>query len=142
MPMKTCEGCAFTDGAVANLEPDNNLRGQLCVLGAIPFYCHHAEDGSLQNLKDVKRSELRERIQSGQTVICQGWKREVSELAATGYYAKSLTAKRAIAVLGLGALAIFTSTQDRQKKEQAAKNLKGVILMLNRERGFTEVVDE
>lgn len=78
-------------------------------------------------------------IQAGRMVICSGWKREVGELAAGGYYQKALQIKRAFAVFGLGALQIFLSAKNKAKKERAAKNLKDAILALNKERGFTEV---
>jgi len=140
--MNPCEGCAYTEGAEANLEPQNSIKSQLCLLGAIPFYCHHSRDGALQDLRDVRAADLREGLRSGRIQICQGWRREVKSLAATGYYQSAAELKRAYARLGLGALKIFVETEDGVKKRGAAKTLKQIILSLNRERGFTEVGDE
>jgi protein gp37 len=36
--------CAFTPGSVANLEPHNNVKAKLCVLGPLPFFCHQNID--------------------------------------------------------------------------------------------------
>lgn len=135
-----CAGCAFTEGSEANLEPQNNIKAQFCLLGGIPFYCHHARDGSIQSLQTVTPAERRERIQTGLMIVCQGWRREVGKLAAEGYYTKAPAAKRAYAMLGLGALQIFLSEEEGEKKERAAQTLQDVILALNKERGFTEVV--
>lgn len=137
---KPCEGCAFTEGAEANTEPQNNLKAQLCLLGGIPFYCHHSKDGTLQDLSDIPRAKVREQVRIGRMVICQGWRREVAALAVKGYYREQLEAKRAFAAFGLGALQIFVSTEDKAEKRKAAKNLKDIILSLNRAQGFTEVM--
>jgi hypothetical protein len=140
--MNPCEGCAYTEGAAANLEPQNKLNGQLCVLGGIPFYCHHTKSGEIidlgheaTNIPEVRR----ELVQSGKMVICQGWKRETEEIARTGYYDRARDLKRAFALLGLGSLQIFITTDDEAKKRVAARNLRNVILALNRSRGFSEV---
>jgi hypothetical protein len=136
-----CEGCAFTKGAAANLEPQNAIKSQFCVLGGLPFYCHHDDTGAIRDMKELRKGDLRRAVQNGDTHICAGWKREVKELSATGYYRIALQTKRAFAMFGLGALQIFTSTKSKAKKERAARNLKDVILALNKARGFSEVVD-
>lgn len=135
-----CEGCAYTRGAAANTEPQNNIKAQLCLLGGIAFWCHHAVDGSIQDLSDVKSPmKLREGVQSGRITICQGWRRETRRLAETGWFSRGLRLKRVIAKLGIGALQIFISTDDKERKEEAAKTCEASILWLNRERGYTEV---
>jgi len=134
-----CAGCAFTEGSEANLGPHNNLRAQLCLLGAIPFYCHHGREGELRDLRDIRPEDRRREIQAGRLVSCRGWKREVSVLSATGYYGRALDLKRAFAQLGIGALLTFTSTEDAARKRKAAKTLRDVIIALNRSRGYAEV---
>lgn len=138
--MNPCDTCAFRPGSVTHdAEPHNRLRGELCALGAIPFYCHHGVDGVVRDLKDVTPDVRRLAVQTGYMVICQGWRRAVKELAAEGYFKDSPRVKRAYAELGIGALQIFTGSEQGEKKNWAAQVLKDVILALNKARGFTEV---
>jgi hypothetical protein len=99
---KPCEGCAFTEGTEANLCPYNRLKGELCLLGGVPFYCHHDIDWrSPQTHKKKSRQEVRA------IKVCAGWRREVAELAATGYFKTERAEKKANGELGLGALETF-----------------------------------
>lgn len=140
--MNPCDTCAFRPGSVTHdEEPQNYLRGELCALGGLPFYCHHDRAGAVQNPADLKMTR-REAVQSGKTVICQGWRRAVKELAESGYFKDSPRLKRAYAELGLGALQVFIDEEKGPKKRMAARLLKDVILELNRAQGFTEVVGE
>ena len=77
-----CDGCAFTEGAEANLEVWNNLKSQLCVLGGLPFVCHHDRDW-----RNTKQMRIEEAYADG-WMICAGWKREVRALAALGGFAQ------------------------------------------------------
>jgi hypothetical protein len=143
--MNPCDTCAFRPGSVTHdREPQNSLRGELCALGAIPFYCHHGRDGQVRDLGSppMKARARRVLVQAGETVICQGWRRAVAELAATGYFKDSPRVKRAYAELGLGALQIFITEEKGPKKRMASRVLKDVILELNRAQGFAEVVGE
>jgi hypothetical protein len=142
MAKPACASCAFTTGAEANLEPHNFIRAQLCLLGAIPFYCHHGADGTLRDVGSVTRAEQRVAVQTGFMVICQGWRREVNSLARSGYYARSAKSKRVYAELGLGALQIFTTTEDGERKEWAAETLEDILLALYKERGYVPLADE
>jgi hypothetical protein len=101
-----CDSCAFTPGAEANSEPHNNLRGQLCLLGGLVFYCHHDRAGALQDLKGMRMAERGALVREGKLVVCQGWRREVQALAQAGYYLENQAIKRMYAELGLGALLI------------------------------------
>lgn len=137
---KPCEGCAFTPGAEANREPQNNLRAQLCLLGGIPFYCHHDDEGNLRDLSDIHPSQRRAEIQAGRLRICAGWRREVAAASAAGYYRTNRDAKRAYAVFGLGALARYLTAKGRREKRRLARVLGDIVIGLSRERGFTEIV--
>lgn len=37
---RQCNGCALRPGTLANLEPENRIRGVFAVLGGVPFHCH------------------------------------------------------------------------------------------------------
>jgi hypothetical protein len=137
-----CDSCAFTPGAEANSEPHNNLRGQLCLLGGLVFYCHHDRAGALQDLKGMRMAERGALVREGKLVVCQGWRREVQALAQAGYYLENQAIKRMYAELGLGALLMFTGEAEGLEKERARDILYDVIMALNKARGFTEVVDE
>jgi hypothetical protein len=137
-----CEGCAFSPGSITHdEEPHNNLRGQLCLLGGIVFYCHHAADGSLQNLKGMRMEERGRLVREGKLIVCQGWRREVATLSHEGYYREHGDIKRMYAELGLGALLLFTGEAEGLEKERARDLLYDVIMALNKARGFTEVVE-
>ena len=44
-----CSDCAFKPGAGAYKEPYNRLKGIICSLGGIPFYCHDKIDWRKQH---------------------------------------------------------------------------------------------
>jgi hypothetical protein len=134
-----CDGCAFTEGAVANCEPQNNLRSQLALLGGVPFYSHHLTSGEEVDLDDFKPLTP-ELMRSLGVQVCAGWRREVKELASTGYFIDNREAKRIYAIAGLGLLNQFLEAeQDSPEKQDASSKLRNVILALNKERGFEEV---
>src|SRR5687768_13908566 len=101
---KPCEGCAFTEGSEANREPYNALKAQLCILGGLPFYCHH--DMDWRN-PDAHKKKSRQAVR--QMEICAGWKREVAALARAGYFKANRLIKRAYGELGLCAVETFAS---------------------------------
>src|SRR5688572_13119984 len=80
-----CEGCALTEGAAANCEAHNSLKVQLCVLGGIPFFCHDNIDWRNPEMHRATREQLRARGLR----VCAGWKREVGDLAKSGYYKRA-----------------------------------------------------
>lgn len=131
-----CEGCAFTEGAVASLEPVSSIKAELSLLGGLPFYCHHLRDGTEVDLDDYK--PFTPALMRGLGVqVCEGWRREVQALAATGYYKQNPAIKRLYAIGGLQALTTFLeSPEDSPEKEEAATRLGDLILALNKARGF------
>lgn len=128
-----CEGCALKTGAAANCEPANNIKAQLCVLGAIPFYCHEKLDWQNPEAHKAKRADVKV-LGVG---ICQGWKREVAELAKTGYYKDRGDCKQDMAAIGIANLAKFIeSKRGSQEKKDASEVLEFIIKELNEQRGF------
>jgi hypothetical protein len=127
--LQPCDGCVFTNGTAANLEPYNALKAVLCSLGGVPFYCHH-------NVKwrQPEAHRKRSRSEIRKMDVCAGWKREISELAATGYFKSHRLIKRAHAELGLGALETFAGKLSKRRKAMAKKTLHGVIHALVKER--------
>jgi hypothetical protein len=108
----------MTKGAAANLEPHNHLRAMLCVLGAIPFWCHENIRWRRKGSNIVTPKDLRnEGIQ-----ICAGWKREVARLAGAGYYKDHPDVTRFLAELGLGMLAILCSDESGEIDKEKAKD--------------------
>jgi hypothetical protein len=95
---KPCGGCAFTEGTAANREPYNALKAQICLMGGIPFHCHH----NIEWWKpEEHKKKTREQVQKME--ICRGWQREVAQLAATGYFKTLRAEKKVYGELGLGA---------------------------------------
>lgn len=128
-----CKGCALKEGAAANCEPANNIKAQLCVLGAIPFYCHENLDWQNPEAHKAKRADVK-MLGVG---ICQGWKREVAELAKTGYYRDRGDSKKDLAAIGIVNLAKFIeSERGSQAKNDASEILEFIIKELNEQRGF------
>lgn len=128
-----CDGCAFTKGSEANREPYNALKAQLCLLGGLPFYCHHNLDW-----RKAETHEKKPRRVVREMDICGGWKREVAALARAGYFKTHRLIKRAYAQIGLGALETFASETDKREKATAKKALRGVIEALVKERDQSE----
>lgn len=124
-----CAGCAFTEGSRANLEPDNHLRGILCLLGPIPFYCHHLPDETdIHDDPKYHQSMTKKEFRGHGMVICGGWKREVRELAATGYYRERPMITRAIAVAGHDHLSEFLSAEEGSEDKLEAQTVLGSIV--------------
>src|SRR5262245_11677495 len=90
---KQCAGCAFRPGGAANRELYNHLRATICMLGPLPFLCHDGRDWADPDNHKFTPGEMFRRGWS----ICQGWRREVARLAATGYYANNTEATRSFA---------------------------------------------
>lgn len=131
MPDSPCEGCALTKGAAANREPDNNLKAQLCVLGALPFYCHAGFDWKDPAAHTASRRDARLRG----IKICAGWKREVGSLAKTGYYKDRAPLKKEFAAIGITNLAAFLEAErGSQEKKDACEVLGAVVRELNQQR--------
>lgn len=130
-----CATCAFTCGSEANLEPHNFLKGIICVLGPLPFYCHYTDTGARLD-KDFNEAELRPAhlLKLGGR-ICRGWQREVLELAATGYYKDRPVVTRAVAEMARQELFIFCNTDDSpEDHEDANQNLQRAMTFLGDKR--------
>jgi hypothetical protein len=67
-----CEGCAFTAGTEANLQPLTLLKATLCVRILEPFFCH-------DNLVDGK-------LPKGEEKLCAGYVEAMDVLHGRGYY--------------------------------------------------------
>ena len=135
-----CETCAFTEGSDANLEPHNAIKGQLCVLGGIPFYCHHGQEWWTEEAAKIPPSKIREL----QIPICQGWRREVAKLAAIGHFRKGAAITKAFAQIGLGELQVLCSKNlDDEDKEEAKRVLEAVFknLIERKKRAMSENKD-
>lgn len=110
---KRCKGCAFTEGSEANKEPDNHIKGIICLLTPMPFYCHDSFNykdpkydlaNSIKDLPKTKR-------------ICQGWKESVAELAATGYYKEEPKETRIYGKISMITLQQIFASQDAVEKK-------------------------
>lgn len=115
---KPCDGCALSPGAAANKEPENALKAQLCVLGGLPFLCHHG-----QNWQDeaAHKRTPREARQAGM-VSCAGWKREVKALAAKGYYREVGEVLRVYGMAAIKALERYIKAEPDSKEKKEAFN--------------------
>lgn len=93
--MSQCEECAFKPGAAANKESYNSLRGQVCALGAVPFFCHHN-----LNWQEDQRLWVGEKMKENCRAagICQGWKQRVAELHKRGFFGEFREIRRAVAL--------------------------------------------
>lgn len=78
-----CDGCAYADGAAANLEPDNRLKALVCALTGVPFWCHHG-----MNWQTTPKHLSRAEFQALNLHICEGWRREVSKRIKPGLAGK------------------------------------------------------
>lgn len=84
-----CSSCAFRPGSVTHdKEPYNALRGLLCALGAVPFYCHDGLDWRDHRAMVLCHPTVRRFIVSitgipGPTLHhCEGWKEAVRRYKA------------------------------------------------------------
>jgi hypothetical protein len=92
-----CGSCAFRDTSQTRSEAWNVIRSQICVEGAVPFYCHigmdwEAEDGQFT------REQLRK------MKVCEGWKAAVRERSTSRAWREKRGFKHSTAMLCLGAL--------------------------------------
>ena len=109
---KPCAGCAFVKDTAANSEPYNALTAQICLLGGVPFYCHHDEDCTKPDAHKPKgRSAMR---------ICAGWRRETAQLSRSGYFKIHKAEKRVYAQIALAALDTFTGKETSQVDQKTA----------------------
>lgn len=130
----SCEGCAFTAGAQANLEPYNSLKAIICALGFLPFYCHHTRDG--RDITDRPKTMSRAEMKQQQLVICAGWAAKTKRLRTAGHYVgriKTLQYVAAYAVEQLDAMLDY-KTNDEEGRAQAKINLWTALELLKQRR--------
>lgn len=127
---KRCDGCAFTKGSDANLEPDNFLKGIICQLTPMPFYCHETFDwknpelDSIQDIKDLPKSKR----------ICQGWKESVAELAKTGYFKENPKSTKIYGKFALSLLHKILGMEECQEKELLWQQFRETLSALRQKR--------
>lgn len=127
---RECEGCAFKPGAAANLEPNNFLKGQLCALGGLPFYCHDGQDWQDPESHTVA---TRREIRARGIRICAGWKSSVARLAREGHFRDGRVLKQCFAVAGLEALHGFLHAgEDVEFKAESLDQLKRILTGLTK----------
>lgn len=135
-----CGECALRDGEAANKEPYAHLTARLCVLGGIPFFCHHNQpwrDAEVH--KPMSAAQFRAR----DFKLCAGWKAGVQELAATGYFKQRRLFTKALAITGREALDEFLHPEDEEAKQAALGRLRDCLLRLsNRAHGFLKRAKE
>jgi hypothetical protein len=124
---KPCSTCAFTKNAVANLEPQNHLKGLICVLTPSTFYCHHEIDWDNPELPD--RMSLSQRKSLG-LKVCRGWKREVNNLAKTGYYQEHPEATKAFGVMAMENLTFWLDEKDSDGRNEVWSQFKVLMKKL------------
>jgi hypothetical protein len=107
---RRCEGCAFSEGARANEEPQNRFRGIFSALGGYAFFCHESlgwdrdrdgyPDGSgvtVLEILTLRHSLEKAGIATGNLTAkyndarvrmrpCGGWTEAVRRLKAAGWF--------------------------------------------------------
>lgn len=108
-----CMDCAFKEGGAANKEAYNRLRGEVCALGAIPFFCHHSIDWQSQHswTSEEKRQACRT---SG---ACGGWVARVNVLRAKGFYDQYRVIRQAVAKQALFGIDLLCDATDKKRKK-------------------------
>lgn len=82
--MNACETCAFGNSGAA-CEPRNRLVAAICAASGRPFFCHHSRSGQEFDWQDGKASAFYAQAPD-QRKVCEGWRRQVAELAALGHF--------------------------------------------------------
>jgi len=115
-----CETCAFGSAGAAQ-EPYNALRGTICSLGAVPFFCHHGRDGQEYDWQDSPLGPLQ--LHPTNRKLCAGWQAEVSNLKQRGYFGEYRPIRRAVARAALNALERYLNKDLNLHKKQRAQML-------------------
>jgi hypothetical protein len=126
MNKSPCDECAFGKKG-AGTEPYNSLRGQICALGAVPFFCHHSVDWESDQRFWVGKVLTEKTRQSG---ICQGWKARVRQLHAKGWFGEYREIRQAIAKHALRLIEAFTDEKDPETKKLYSKKLRKITRFL------------
>lgn len=84
MPNSHCDSCAFGKTGGAADEANNRLKGLLCALGPIPFFCHHDRDGKEYDWKNDILGPMV--LPPEKRKVCAGWQAEVRKRKAKGFF--------------------------------------------------------
>ncbi len=123
-----CEGCAFRPGAQpGNQQPYNELRGEICALGGIPFYCHTGFDWQRLGRAEERPPTGAELRASG---TCAGWRARVRELNTTGHYRKGGKVRRWIALYAYQLVDQFVHAKPGHEKRRLHWRLREAIAFL------------
>lgn len=121
-----CDECAFSKQG-AGLEPYNALRAKVCALGPLPFGCHHGLDW--QSSKLWTFTEQRENLR--RSGMCEGWRREVRELNAKGWFKTPYQViRQAIAKQALQLIEIFVREENPVEKRKQRRLLSKMLRFL------------
>lgn len=115
-----CHTCAFRRGSETRSDTVTQVKGALCVLGGLPFYCHYDKAG-------VDFHETDEKPPANMLKICEGWKASVAEAAADPRWRKNREIRKAYAHLGLDALTMLAGNEDAASRKAELKNVERAI---------------
>src|SRR5229473_1752785 len=121
MGLNQCDECAFKPGAVANKEPYNHLRSEVCALSARPFFCHHSWANQRQECRTAG--------------TCAGWRARVQELKKKGWFTdkSKVATRRWVGEYILAQIEEFISTTGAEKR-RATRAIKSSLRILLRGR--------
>jgi hypothetical protein len=132
-----CNTCAFRAGCITHdKEPHNALKGEICALSGVPFFCHYDKNG-VDHHGDVvfwmRGRGFDINGENAQLRICEGWKKRVLENQARGFF-KTRYLRFLRKMLGNHALRlidVFLSSEDgTPEKLEAHAQLKTTIEMI------------
>ena len=115
-----CGTCAFRKGSETRGETYNTLKATLCVLGAVPFYCHYTKNG-----EDLHTDKPR-LLKTNDMKVCDGWKQAIRKQLKLGNLRPELAQKRSLAKVALAALEAFVD-----EKEGTPEKAEMKIVLLN-----------
>lgn len=132
-----CETCAFRSGCVTHdKEPHNALKGEICALTAVPFFCHYDRNHVDRHSDAVFWLRGRGFDINGETAqlrVCAGWKQRVRENQDRGFF-KTRYLRFLRKILGNHALRLiktFLAAEDgTPEKREAHAQLKATIEMI------------
>lgn len=125
---EACNSCAFGPIGGAADEPLNTFTAQICSFGALPFYCHHGRDGVEYEWRNSPLGPLL--LERSNRKVCAGWRSQVAELNAAGYFKTSATRliRRLVARRGLAMFHRFLDEENLHRKEKARVQMEKCML--------------
>lgn len=131
MAVDPCSTCAFGPKrpGTAAAEPNNSVKGLICALGPLPFFCHHGRDGAEYDWKGSPLGVMQ--LAPENRKVCAGWKQAVHERARRGWFRSGRLIRRAVARVALDLLATFIDEETSPAlKERAGWDLEECVLWL------------